>query len=245
MPPEIHVHLLPDHLSAGQLQGSIAVVVDVLRASTTILTALHNGAAGVIPCRSISDAEARAEEDSSLMLGGERRGVRIEGFDLGNSPADYGRETVAGRFIAFTTTNGTRALLQSVDADEVLIGAFVNVQCLAAWVHRRPEPLHIICAGTDGDVTGEDPLFAGCLIDRVLSIGGERCHAELSDLASMIHGWWQFESARRPLSETLTTTRGGRNLLALSAETDIELSARFDSCPVLARFDGGTGLITL
>ena len=245
MPTEIHVHLLPDHFSSEQLRGGTAVIVDVLRASTTIVSALHNGAAAVIPCSSVDDARAHATADPSLLLGGERCGVTIDGFDLSNSPADYVRATLEDRTIAFTTTNGTRALLRSVEASKVLIGAFVNVECLAEYLNTCLQPLHVVCAGTDGEITGEDALFAGCLIDRVLNIGAARSQVDLTDTAAMTLGWWQFESVQRPLYETLMNTQGGRNLLALSYETDIQLAANVDSCPVLAQFDFDSGLITL
>ncbi|MEO2030993.1 MAG: 2-phosphosulfolactate phosphatase [Planctomycetaceae bacterium] len=245
MTTEIQVHLLPDHIPSERLRGGIAVIVDVLRASTTIVSALHHGAAAVIPCSSVDEARTHAAADATLLLGGERCGVTIDGFDLSNSPADYAGATIKDRTIAFTTTNGTRALLRSVRASKVLIGAFVNVECLASYLNACSQPIHVVCAGTDGEITGEDALFAGCLIDRVLNTSAEQARYNLTDTAAMTLGWWRFESIQRPLYETLMTTQGGRNLLALSFETDIELAADADRCPVLPHFDVGSGLITL
>jgi 2-phosphosulfolactate phosphatase len=244
MPTEIHVHLLPDHFSADQLQGGIAVVVDVLRASTTILTALHSGAAGIIPCLSVDDAEAHRNADTTVLLGGERGGIKLDGFDLSNSPTDYSSATVANRTIAFTTTNGTRALLRSVEAEQVLIGSFANVGCLAEHLHATNQPLHLVCAGTNREMTGEDILFAGCLIDRIVGMSDLPSALELTDSATMTLGWWRYESAQRPLAETLKQTRGGKNLMALSYDNDVELAAELDCCPVLARFSPSSGLIT-
>ena len=245
MPTEIEVHLLPDHFSADQLQGGIAVVVDVLRASTTILTALHNGAAGIIPCSSVGDAEAHHNATATtVLLGGERGGIKLDGFDLSNSPTDYSQATVANRTIAFTTTNGTRALLRSVEAEQVLIGSFANVSCLAEHLHATNQPLHIVCAGTNKEMTGEDILFAGCLIDRIVRMSASPSALQLTDSATMTLGWWRYESAQRPLAETLKQTRGGKNLMALSYDNDVELAAELDCCPVLARFSPSSGLIT-
>jgi len=245
MPTNIHVHFLPDHFSADQLQGGIAVVVDVLRASTTILTALHNKAAGIIPCLSVDDALAHRNADATVLLGGERGGVKLDGFDLSNSPTDYSSATVTNRTIAFTTTNGTRALLRSIEAEQVLIGSFANVGCLAKYLHASSQPLHIVCAGTNGEMTGEDILFAGCLIDRIAGLSKTPPALELTISATMTLGWWRYESAQRPLAKTLKQTRGGKNLVALSYDSDIELAAELDCCPVLAKFESASGLITI
>ena len=245
MSREIHVHLLPEHCDTTQLKGGIAVVVDVLRASTTILTALQNGAAAVIPWLSVDDARAHRVEAPSVILGGERHGVILDGFDLSNSPSDYTRPVVENRTISFTTTNGTRALIRCGQASQVLIGAFSNATVLAEYLIGSPQSVHIVCAGTNGEVSGEDALFAGCLIDRILSHQRPTPDPNLTDTASMTLGWWRFESARRPLAKSLLKTHGGKNLIALSFEDDIRFAATIDSSQVLAKFEATTGLITL
>lgn len=245
MPSKIHVHLLPGHFEPESLRGGVAVVVDVLRASTTILTALRNGASEFIPCLSVEDATAQRRGDSAVLLGGERGGTKIDGFDLSNSPAAYDRDTVEQQTIAFTTTNGTRALLHSAAADQILIGAFVNTGRLAEALVGSPQPLHIVCAGTDGEVTGEDALFAGCLTDRILALADDASTVELSDTAAVTLGCWRYESAHRPAGQILRSTRGGRNLMALSFDSDIDLAAAIDACPILAAFDASGGRITV
>ena len=243
MPTEIQVHLLPDHFRADTLQGGIAVIVDVLRASTTMLTALRSGAAGILPCLSVEDAREHKRRDSTVLLGGERGGTKIDGFDLSNSPADYDRATVEERMIAFTTTNGTRALLHSVKADQILIGAFVNTSRLARQLLESAQPLHIVCAGTDGEVTGEDALFAGCLTDHILGLAAAPAAIALSDTAAMVRGCWRYESENSSPGAVLKRTRGGRNLMTLSYGRDIETAAAIDSEPVLAAYDRDSGVI--
>ena len=121
-------HELFHRMPPGATAGGIAVVIDVLRASTTIVTALAHGAAGVLPRRSIHEARATAAARSTTaaragaMLGGERGGVKIAGFDLGNSPAEYTADRVAGKPVVITTTNGTLAIAACHDAAEVLVG---------------------------------------------------------------------------------------------------------------------------
>src|SRR5690349_1075339 len=109
MPQEIHVHLLPALVREDAFRGATAVVIDVLRASSTIISALAAGAAEVAPCLEIDSAVRVAEEIRGVrtaLLGGERGGLKIAGFDLGNSPFEYTAEAVAGRAVVFTTTNG-------------------------------------------------------------------------------------------------------------------------------------------
>src|SRR5262245_1177144 len=127
MPP-LNTYLLHTLADPDQLAGGIAVMIDVLRASTTINQALAAGAKEVLPCLEIDDAQRLAAElpAGTYLLGGERRGGKIEGFDLGNSPSEYSPANVAGKSIVFTTTNGTRAIHTSRLAHAVLVGSFTN-----------------------------------------------------------------------------------------------------------------------
>src|SRR5438132_9688378 len=128
MSGRLFAHFLPTLMDPDELRDGTAVVIDVLRASTTICHALAAGAREVIPCLEVEEARRVAADNSGSrpMLGGEREGVRIEGFDLGNSPGEYRPDTVGGRTVVFTTTNGTRAMLGCRSARRVLIGSFVN-----------------------------------------------------------------------------------------------------------------------
>src|SRR5258706_13920045 len=124
---QLDVYLLPALVEPAQLAGKTAVVIDVLRATTTIVHALAAGATQVIPCLEVDEARRIAAElGERAISGGERGGKQIPGFDLGNSPAEYSRERVAGKTVVFTTTNGTRAMLRCKAARRVLLGAFVN-----------------------------------------------------------------------------------------------------------------------
>ncbi len=174
-----NVHFLPDSVEPDDLPGRWVVVIDVLRATTTIVQALASGATRIWPCATVQSAQARFAEryratdasrgnsqdaaDQPILLAGERSCVRLPGFDLGNSPGEYGPGAVSGREIAFTTTNGTAAMLRCQRADRILLAAFTNlsaiVEVLATW------PLvEIVCSGTDGAVTREDVLLAGALV---------------------------------------------------------------------------------
>src|SRR5215213_7874532 len=126
--PEVFVHLLPGLIPPGSLRGAVAVVVDVLRATTVMVRALAACCEAVIPCAEIDEARrvAASLPAGTAVLAGERQGLPIEGFDLGNSPRDFTPEACRGKTVVMTTTNGTRALLASLDAERIVVGAFAN-----------------------------------------------------------------------------------------------------------------------
>ena len=170
MPPILNAYNLPASFEPEQLRGGVAVVIDVLRASTTIVHALEAGARDVIPCLEVDDARAAASKlaPGEVVLGGERGGVLIEGFDYGNSPLEYTPDRVAGKTVVFTTTNGTRAVLQSRLADRVVIGAFANVGAVAGQLAGR-QRIHLVCAGTRGEY-GRDDVLLPCSSSKPTSL---------------------------------------------------------------------------
>ena len=150
MSQQLNVYELPTSVAPEELAGTTAVVIDVLRATTTILYALQAGASEVIPCLEIGDALkiAASLPRSQVVLGGERGGLPIDGFDLGNSPREYDPPAVAGKTVVMTTTNGTRAMDQCRIAESVLIGGFVNAAALADRLAAR-ERIALVCAGSE------------------------------------------------------------------------------------------------
>ena len=221
------------------------MVIDVLRASTTMITALASGALAVISEADVAAARRRAAAaGAAAVLGGERGGIRIDGFDLGNSPAEYTAERVAGRIVVITTTNGTAALAACDAALERLVGAIVNRSAVAAAARRlaamhRAHDVHLVCAGTDGAVTEEDVLAAGAILDAA---GGTRLDdpaaAALERFRETVRG---ASDASVPLAAALADSRGGRNLLAIGMAADIGDAAAIDTIPVVPRLDRGTG----
>jgi 2-phosphosulfolactate phosphatase len=246
-----HCHDLFNRMPQGAVAGGIAVVIDVLRASTTIVTALAHGAAGVRPVLTVEVARALAAGfGSGVLLGGERGGLRIDGFDLGNSPLEYSRARVAGRRIVISTTNGTAAVDACTDASEVLIGAIVNRAAAAARarelaVAHGTSNIHLVCAGTDGEVTEEDRLAAGAILDAAGRLpGGSDDTLDASATAAL-------ETFRGVLSAAADTgaaiaitaafamSRGGRNLIELGMRADLPAAAAIDSLRVVPRLDRG------
>jgi 2-phosphosulfolactate phosphatase len=242
-----HCHDIFHRMPPGATAGGIAVVIDVLRASTTMITALANGAVAILPRRSIEEARAAAANLPGAILGGERAGVRIAGFDLGNSPTDYTTDRLAGRPVVMTTTNGTSAIAACHDAAEVLVGAIVNRITVAAAARRLAvargcDAIHIVCAGTDGEVTSEDVLAAGGILaaashdpaarDDVLDASA---HAALTTFGDLAVGDRQGLEDR--IIAAFRTSLGGRNLINVGMDADLATCAAIDSLAVVPRLD--------
>lgn len=158
--------LLAPPFDAARTRGTHAVVIDVLRATTTIATALAHGAAGVIPAMDAGEAAdiGRRLGRERVLFGGERESKMIEGFDLDNSPASYTREAVEGKTIAFTTTNGTRAMRALGAALSVRTAALVNRAAVADALAGESGEIVLVCAGDNGKFALEDALGAGALV---------------------------------------------------------------------------------
>jgi len=205
-----------------------------------------------VPCLEVDEAFAKVQqyERSDVVLGGERGGELIDGFDLGNSPADYTPDEVFGRTVLFTTTNGTKALHHARLAERVLIGAAANRRAMVDEL-AAAERIAILCAGTGGNVTREDILAAGAIVDEL--------QRQASPAICDINEW--AESASREWQELLTTARalgrtdeeqfaielrdtlGGKNLLAIGYDADLDFCARLDHLTVVPELDDQEGTI--
>lgn len=160
-------------LNPSQLRGSTVLVVDVLRASTTMIVALANGCAGIVPVADAGEARRRARGlgGATVLVAGERRGQAIPGFDLGNSPLEFTPDRVRDTLVVFTTSNGTRALLAARGAPAIGVGALVNLSAAAAWALAARRDVTVLCAGQRGAVSLEDHVCAGLLVERLLREG--------------------------------------------------------------------------
>jgi 2-phosphosulfolactate phosphatase len=250
MKPALNVYALPKFVEPEELAGTATVVIDVLRASTTIIYALQSGARQVIPCLEIADALALAEQlaGEDVVLGGERAGVAIEGFPLGNSPEEFSPEEVGGKTVIITTTNGTRAMLHARRAEQVLVASFVNAAAIVARL-LDCENVAILCAGTDGLISDDDVLLAGLLVDRLQRQAG-MVYQQNAQAMTARETWLNAFAlpqalgaeplAPDRLAERLRNSLGAKNLLALGLDADIAAAARIDSMDVVPRLDPQT-----
>lgn len=226
-------------LAKRDLRETACVVFDVLRATSTIVTALHNGAKAVIPVGEISEALAVRKTQSEVLLGGERDGVRILAaqtggvdFDLGNSPREYTTEKVRGKTIVSTTTNGTRALRACAGAKIVLAASFLNLGATAKFLlAKKFENVLLVCAGTREEASQEDILAAGALIG--LLAAREDARPTLSDPAQI--AFRAFTQAKPDLAATVRTSQNARRLLAIpELRDDVAFCLQRDSSPLVA-----------
>jgi 2-phosphosulfolactate phosphatase len=247
MPGLLNVYALPTLVEPEELLGGTAVVIDVLRATTTIVYALAAGAREVIPCAEVEETRQAAGRfpADQVVLGGERQGLSIQGFDLGNSPDDYTPERVGGKTVVMTTTNGTRAMIHARMASQIFLGAFVNATAVCERLQQQ-QAIHILCAGTDGKYGGDDVLLAGMLADRLQRRDGHgyRLNAQAITAQEMwLHqfalpqalGAETLEPER--LAEVLYDTPGGRTLAELGLDEDILAASQIDRFDLVAELD--------
>lgn len=172
--PSISVCLSPGLARLQDLRDKVAVVVDILRASTTMITALNHGVKHILPVKSVE--ECRHFQEKGYIGAAERGGKIVQGFKLGNSPFDYMTNELAGKKIVFTTTNGTKTIHAIEGAYKIIFGAFVNLKALAETLKNLNKDVVVVCAGWKDEVNLEDTLFAGALADRMVpefSISGD------------------------------------------------------------------------
>ena len=238
----LNVHLLPELADPHDLAGHTSVVIDILRASTTIVTALVAGAEKIIPCLEIEEARQLAKQRPGSLLGGERGGKPLPGFDFGNSPAEYSAEKVQGRTIVFTTTNGTKAMTRCMGSGRILIGAIVNRAALCREV-ASDDRVDILCAGTNGAFTLDDALGAGAIVER-LSL--ESDDWRLNDEAEICRSLWLHEvwfggaSDHGKVVSALKKSSGGKNLIGIGMESDLPLAAELDRFERVPELDKST-----
>lgn len=219
-----------------EARGKTVVVIDVLRASSTIVTALANGAKGIIPVEDMGKAGTIAQQldPKTYILCGERDGKRIDGYALGNSPLDYTRDVIENKTLILTTTNGTVAIARSLDAEEILIASFLNVTAIAKAVKEAEHEVKFVCAGWKTRLSMEDLLCAGMIIDIVYD--GALPDSSL-DGAKVAHGLYTKFS--RSLKKTIRSTNHAIRLSELGSEADIPYCSTIDLYDLVPRLQDG------
>ena len=241
--PVLDVALLPSLVSPESLTGQTVIVVDVLRATTTIVSALYNGCTEIMPQPTVEAArEAFRQFQEDAVIGGERGGKIVEGFHHGNSPIEYTPSTIKGKTLILATTNGTVAMEHCRAANRVLIGAMVNLEAVAQQV-KEDSQVTVICSGTDRCITSEDVLFAGALVDRIMALRTEsnQPSGQLTDMASIALGHWKTTRQEldrgKPLADFFRNARGGINLVKIGHDPDIVFASQIDTFDLVPELD--------
>ncbi|SFL35799.1 2-phosphosulfolactate phosphatase [Pelosinus propionicus] len=230
---KIDVILLPKETAALDLSHSVCIVLDIFRATSTIVTALANGCKTITPALSTEDAETLASQMGSVLFAGERQSIKIDGYDFGNSPFEFSKEKVAGKAIVMTTTNGTIAIKAAEKAYRTFIGSFINAKAVCMQAKQYGKDLVIVCAGTDGLFSLEDTLCAGLLVQLLKT----DCEVTLTD--SALGAFLLYAQAKNMLVETAVQSRNGRRLYDLRRMDDVEYCLSADLFTIVPQYTEG------
>ena len=233
---QLHVHVTPHQVDELALRDTTVVAVDVLRAGTTVITALANEAREVIPT---STVEAAAKISGNLtgsvtLLAGERNGKIVEGFHLGNSPREFTAERVRGKSIVFSSTNGSPLFLKAKYAREMAVCSFVNISAVKGFLKKHSGDAHILCAGNGGGFSMEDAVCAGMLIHLLSEDGTVELGLDDAGMAALL----LYRAAAKDLAGMMRQTAGGRYLESIGFAEDVALCSAIDTVPVLPVLDG-------
>lgn len=225
--PGIETVFSPALIRHHDLENRSVVIIDVLRATTTICYALYEGARSLMPVSTPEDC--LRYRDLGCLCAGERNGLKLDGFDMGNSPHEFQRDLVQGRDIAITTTNGTYALLESREANRIFIGSFLNLDLLAHYLMMENQDVTLVCAGWKNKVNLEDSLFAGALAS-LLNDFEKECDSTL-----MAMELWKNSATR--LHEVVGRSSHAQRFLRLGVD-DLPVCLDMNRCPVVPEYLG-------
>lgn len=223
----IDVCLSPDLMHLYDVNSRIVVVVDIFRATSCMTTAFAHGVRAIIPVAKLDECLALKSEDT--YTAGERDGKKVDGFDFGNSPFEYMNAELRGKKIAFTTTNGTQAIVKSLPAKQIIVGAFLNISAVADFLAQSHDSVLVVCAGWKGKVNLEDTLFAGALVEKLKGYIEPDCDAPLA--AAHL-----YAVARHNMAGFLSNSSHVKRLARLGIFKDVEFCLtpdQYNVVPVL------------
>jgi 2-phosphosulfolactate phosphatase len=223
---EVITLFTPAELIGLDLKGSTAIVIDVLRGSSTIIFALKHGASRIFPTAEVDEARVLADEwpTGEYLLCAERNGVKVDGFNLGNSPFEYDPSVVAGKDIIYSSTNCTKALVSSYEADRVLVGTFNNLAAVVDTI-EMPARIVLVCSGKMGRFALEDSVCAGMFVTEFL----KRCRNDVALNDASRTAKILFDFYHRDILTLLRECSHGEYLASLGQVKDLELAAMVDS----------------
>lgn len=234
--PRLTLVPVASQATPGELQGRIAVVIDTLRATTVMVTALEQGVSLLHPRETETEARnlATALGSETALLAGERNAIALPGFDLGNSPLEFTAARVAGRQIVMTTSNGTRALARTAGATQVLVGCLRNAAAVAARL-RHADEIVLVCAGTADHFDLADALAAGAILQE-LSL---QTPVEADDLALAMQRLFSSTGAEG-IHQLVADSHHGRHLLEKGFREDLRFCLRLNASTLVPEFVNGT-----
>lgn len=222
----IEVCLSPELIHQFSLQGKVVVVVDIFRATSCMVAGIANGVSSIFPTEKVEECLELGRQ--GMVTAGERGGQKVDGFEIGNSPFEYLQPKYKGAKIAVTTTNGTQAIHKSIGADQIVIGAFLNIGAVADYLIKADQNIVVHCAGWKGTVNLEDTLFAGALIERLRDMAKPE-----GDPA--ILAWQLYLAQRHDMVAFARTSSHAQRLAGFGIEKDLSYcmtESEFDVVPL-------------
>ena len=234
---QVDVVILPQCVDEAYFQNKIVVVVDVLRASTCIVTAFANGAKALIPLKEPEDVRRMAAQLSAEqpLLCGEREGVALPGFDLANSPFEYTQGRIKDKLLLYTSSNGSQMMVKAKRASRILIAAFVNLKSVVQSIEAGDASICIACSGREGQFSLEDTVCAGMLVHEF----GE--YVSISDSAHAAHVLYQYHA--KDIYGTLAQSIHGKYLASLGLADDLAFASQVDRFHVVPTWVGNRFII--
>jgi len=231
----IDLHFTPQQTDEQSLRVKSVVVIDVLRASTTIITALSNGAREFIPVTTVESAVKISGNlfGEVILLGGERNGKIIQGFSLGNSPFEYTEEKVKGKSIIFSSSNGSLALAKAHYARELMVCGFVNISSVVAALTQYPREFTIVCAGNNSLFSLEDAVCAGMLVSGVVDKNPDLVLSDGARAALIL-----FKGLGKNILRMIKGSDHGTYLQEIGFGEDLKVCAGIDTLPVIPQLEG-------
>jgi len=229
---EIEVVLTPALLPLYQVTGKTVVVIDILRATSSMCVAFKTGVNKILPVS--TPEECSLFKDFDFLCAAERNAVKLPGFDMGNSPFEFQNPLIKDRNIAFTTTNGTKAIKQSKElgAAQIVVGSFLNLDVICNWLLNQPNDIILLCAGWKDKVNLEDTLFAGAVIAQLKNNITLHCDSGL--MAEQL-----YISMKDSLEIDVRKSSHAQLFKALhAAEDDVQVCLQLNSAPVLPIMQG-------
>lgn len=220
----IDVCLSPELMHLYEVRDRSVVVVDVLRATSCMVTAFAHGAQSITPYSDLK--KCKATKSKGFITSGERDGKKVDGFDKGNSPFEYMGSDIRGKKIAFTTTNGTEAIHKAKGARKVVVGSFLNLSSVVKYLLFGESSILVVCAGWKGKVNLEDTLFAGAIVEKLKNHFEPDCDAPLA-------AQHLYNLARRDLLKFLSNSSHVKRLNRFNIHKDIAFCLKEDQYPVV------------